>query len=202
MSTKLFTAIQEQYIRARYLDLSRKELLRDVNRRYGLDLRLSQLVAFLKNHKIRSGRDGRFKKGNVPWSAGIKGVLHANRTSFKKGQRPANYKPIGSEITNCEGYVMVKVSDTNPYKSSTSGYYRFKHHLIWEAAYGDVPEGHVLRFIDGDRRNLTLDNLELVSRAENAQLNALGYNDAEPEIKPVLKNIVALQGLIASREQP
>ena len=43
-----------------------------------------------------------------------------------------------------------------------------KHRLIWEEANGVMPPGHNVTFKDGDRTNISLKNLMLVSKAQNA----------------------------------
>jgi len=47
---------------------------------------------------------------------------------------------------------------------------RPKHLVLWEDTHGKVPQGHFVIFADGDRRNVTLDNLLLVTRAEAVSL--------------------------------
>jgi hypothetical protein len=94
----------------------------------------------------------------------MKGLqIGGEETQFKKGNRPHNYKPVGTERVNGEGYVDVKVADPNKWRS--------KHILIWEKENGPVPKGHVIIFGDGNRLNLELDNLILVSRKQLAILN-------------------------------
>lgn len=46
-----------------------------------------------------------------------------------------------------------------------------KHRLIWEAVNGPIPKGHKLIFADGDKTNITLDNLLLITDAQMARLN-------------------------------
>jgi hypothetical protein len=70
--------------------------------------------------------------------------------------------PIGSEFIS-DGYTLEKIDNYNTWKR--------KHILIWEKANGPVPEGHVIIFADGNRRNFRLDNLLLISRAEQAVMN-------------------------------
>lgn len=43
--------------------------------------------------------------------------------------------------------------------------------MLWEAANGPVPPGHALIFADGNKQNITLENLILVTRAQLARLN-------------------------------
>jgi hypothetical protein len=48
------------------------------------------------------------------------------------------------------------------------------HHLVWEAAgHPPVPPGHVLIFCDGNKRNFSLDNLELLSRSALMRRNSI-----------------------------
>lgn len=35
------------------------------------------------------------------------------------------------------------------------------HTWAWELAYGEIPDGHVVEYIDGDVNNITIDNLQL-----------------------------------------
>ena len=46
---------------------------------------------------------------------GKKGICAdgCERTWFKKGHIPANYRPVGSERVNADGYIEVKVADPN-----------------------------------------------------------------------------------------
>lgn len=38
-----------------------------------------------------------------------------------------------------------------------------KHRFLWETANGPIPKGHKVIFADGDKTNITLDNLIMVS---------------------------------------
>ena len=41
-----------------------------------------------------------------------------------------------------------------------------EHRRLWETEHGPIPAGHVVAFKDGDKQNVTLDNLVLMTRAE------------------------------------
>ncbi|MBU1138823.1 MAG: HNH endonuclease [Proteobacteria bacterium] len=182
--------------------MSRNWLLVALNTQFGLSLKLSQLVSFLKNHKISSGRTGRYEKGNVPWTAGLSGtgICKPNSGSFKKGTRPSNYKPIGYErVCKKDGYVLVKVAEVNPWDSSMSGWYRHKHVVEWEKVHGQVPDGFCIRFVDGDKTNFNIENLTLVNRGENARLNQMGYNSQPSEIKPTVMALAKVDQAIYER---
>jgi len=99
-----------------------------------------------------------------------------NKTSFKKGHKPHNWVPIGSERITKDGYVQIKIQEGKFQKN-----WRGKHILVWEEHNGPVPEGHAVIFGDGNNRNFDIDNLILVSRAQLLKLNQQGLikNDAD-----------------------
>jgi hypothetical protein len=43
--------------------------------------------------------------------------------------------------------------------------------MVWEAHYGEVPPGHVLRLVDGNLYNVEINNIRMITRAENAVIN-------------------------------
>lgn len=177
-----YTPEQLQYLRDMYPKLSRAELTVAFNEHFGLSLTKQKIAAAMKNHNITSGRDGRFKPGRtyrVP-----AGAQKANRTSFKKGRKPHNWLPVGSEKV-ADGYLYVKTEEPNIWCS--------KSKLIWEEVNGEIPKGHIIQFIDGDPLNCTLENMELISRRESLALNRLGYKSAPEELKPVLRKIALIR---------
>jgi hypothetical protein len=55
--------------------------------------------------------------------------------------------------------------------------------LVWEAANGPIPDGHVVVFLDADRLNCALDNLRCVPRAVLQWMNKTGLNDTAGEAR-------------------
>lgn len=192
--SKIFNKDQVKFISESYKEMGRKDLLFALNEKFGLSITLNQLVAFVKNHKIKSGRNGHFLKGEKSWNTGTKGIMKANSGSFKKGDKPVNYHPIGHErVDSKDGYTLVKVADKNPWKSSCSGWYRHKHVIIWERHNGPVPDGMCIRFKDNNRLNFDINNLLLVSRGEHMRLNQMDYSEQPEELKPIVINIAKLE---------
>ena len=120
---------------------------------------------------MKSGRTGQFCKGQrrVPGS-GAKGP---NRTSFKKGTMAGaaqhNYVPIGTERVSKDGYRERKVTD-DPNLVPARRWVGV-HRLVWEQENGPIPDGHVIVFLDGDKRNCAPSNLRCVPRGALAHLN-------------------------------
>lgn len=115
----------------------------------------------------------RYPKGHVPANKGLRRPgWYAGRmreTQFKKGQRGIRWLPIGAEVRDGDGYLIRKVTE----KGIGRQRWRFVHVILWEEAYGPVPPGYAVKFIDGDRANVALGNLCLVSRADLARLNVM-----------------------------
>ncbi len=154
------------------------------------DVSPENLNSLRKRKKWRTGRTGQFEKGNTPHpNARPKGP---NKTSFKKGVVPANTKALYSERVTVDGYIEIKIPEANPYTTAKTRY-RLKHQWIWEQANGAVPDGHILHFIDGDRSNCELENLEMIHRGVGAIMNKQRYSSLPTEIKPVVKTLAKIQ---------
>ena len=185
MSNCKYNAEHIEFIASNILGRSFKELTDMFNKQFGMDLKVSAIVSLSDRYGLHNGRDTRlnkgyeptqFKKGHVPANKGQKGIGGWEPTQFKKGNKPANWVPIGSERVNGDGYVDIKVADGKLQKN-----WRGKHILIWEAANGPVPKGHVVIFGDGNKLNFEPGNLILVSRKQLLRLNKhhLIQNDTE-----------------------
>lgn len=94
----------------------------------------------------------------------------------------SRYVPIGTLIFRKDSWYYEKVADgPDPNKN-----WKAKHVMVWEEANGPVPEGHMVIFLDGNRRNYQLENLALCPydvglemnhnnlRFDNAQLTETG----------------------------
>lgn len=121
------------------------------------------------------GAATRFKPGLTPWNKGQKhpSTGRAIDTQFKPGNRSGKaleiYQPIGTERLSKDGYLERKIHVGWPLQRR----WRAVHLLAWEAINGPLPAGHAVVFRDGNKRNIALDNLELVTRAELMRRNSV-----------------------------
>jgi hypothetical protein len=112
--------------------------------------------------------NGIFKKGIEVWNKGIKGLQLSPETQFKKNSIPHNALPEGTIVTRFhkkynEYYKMIKPAGSRKLV--------FFSRYVWEQAYGEIPKGYIIRFKDKNSLNCELENLEMVSRKQNAQNN-------------------------------
>lgn len=156
--------------------------------------------------KGTEGEETRFKPGQTPWNKGKPKSTgtHPNsvRHHFKKGERRgranAMYRPVGSYRVSAEGYLEVKI-DENP---QISRRWKGVHRILWEAVHGPVPKGHIVVFKRGLKTaqlsDITLDKLELVSRAENMRRNSI--HNLPKDIAQALQMLGALNRKINNAE--
>lgn len=152
-----------------------------------IDVKPPHLHALRKRKGWKTGRTGQYEKGNIPLpTARPKGP---NKGSFKKGNRPHTWLPIGTERITKDGYREVKVTDTGVTRVD----FVALHRLNWEREHGAIPEGSVVIFRDGDRLNCELDNLLMVTRAELAVMNRMGLNNTPSEMKETARLVAQLR---------
>lgn len=119
----------------------------------------------------KSENAGQFRPGNPAWNKGShydpggRGV----ETRFKAGHKPHTWKPIGHTRVRSDGYLERKCADTG----CTRRDYVCIHALVWRMHGRSVPAGHVLVFRDGNRRNVDINNLEVVTRGELMRRNTI-----------------------------
>ncbi|CAH1521331.1 HNHc domain-containing protein [Vibrio owensii] len=182
--------------------LPRKELTEKFNAKFGTELSLDAINGTCKRNNWLTGRTGNFQKGDKPWNAGTKGLSKPNSGCFKKGQKPNNVKPIGHErFCEKDRLYYIKVNERNPY-TGAMGFYRPKHAVIWEQANGrKIPEGHIVRFKDGDYSNFDPDNLDCVSKALNLRLNQRRLNKAPDELKETIRAVSELEVAVFEKQK-
>lgn len=180
---RIVTPEQATFVRENYKRMSLTEVTDALNREFDIHLTLNQVRGLTRNHVMRSGRTGRFEPGQKPWSAGTRGILKRNKGSFRKGDMPANIKPLGSERISKDGYIEIKVNEPNPHTGAPTRY-RFKHQVVWKGEYGPIPAGHIVAFRDGNKLNCDPDNLLLLTKAQNLYLNRNGYGDLPAALRP------------------
>ena len=137
------------------------------------------------------GAHARFKPGHEPWNKGRSYAAggRSPETRFKAGNRPQTWVPVGTLAEDADGYLKRKVRDDAPRGISRKNWV-FVHRELWEKHQGPIPPGHSVVFRNGDKKDIRIENLELVTRAE-----LLARNTIHNLLKP-LAQAIQLKGAI------
>ena len=150
----------------------------------------------LDGHK---GGGTRFSKGHVPFNKGRKGMRLSPATEFKRGHLPHTWVPVGTEVVDREGYLKRKVRDDAPRGMSRFNW-RFVHVIHWERYRGPVPEGYVLAFRNGNKRDIRIPNLELITRGELARRNRM-WNRYPRELARTIQHLGQFKRRLRERRE-
>ena len=189
-----YTEEQIQFLKDNVKGITEKEL----TERFNKEFNQNRTESSIRNQKTKYGLKnglvgGQFKKGQVSFNKGLKqtefmtpeAIERTKATRFKKGDIPGNHRKVGSERITVDGYIEIKTKEPDVWEH--------KHRYIWEKANGAIPKNNLVIFADGDKTNLDIDNLILISRREHAVLNKMNlrYDNKETtELGITLANLI------------
>lgn len=169
---KKWTQAEDDYLRKIYPEMSNEEVAMWLHRSKRAVMAHAYILGVHKSPEFaeKQFRKGQFRKGQTPHNKGKSRKYWATpeaeelmtKGQFKPGEcRDDNprKKPIGHEKVYADGYVWIITEHGR----------KQKHRVVWEQANGPIPPDHCVKFKDGNRMNCSLDNLYLVSRADNAR---------------------------------
>ena len=184
---RYFTQEQGQFVRDHVKGTSDKDLLVMLNEHFNEDITLSQLRSYKLNHHLTNGIDPRFKKGHK--SIGYR---------FTKGSQPPNTEPIGTLRKKRDGWYI----KYRQYHMGTDGNWKQYHIFLWEVAnQREIPKGHTVVFLDGNKDNFDLDNLRLVPESERMIANVhIGLSN-DGELNNTIFNLAKLQLAISKKNK-
>jgi HNH endonuclease len=177
-----WTKEELEYVKLNYSDRYTKDIAAVINRsdkavyQAAMNLNVKKSPEFIKIFLKREaeklkvlGVTSRFKPGNVSHNKGqkmSKELYERVKVSmFKKGNEPHNMKYDGHErLDPKDGYVYIRIAKAK---------YVLKHRLVWEQHNGPIPKGNIIVFKDKDKYNITIDNLQMISKRENMLRNTV-----------------------------
>lgn len=172
-----YKAEEREFLNRFVFGHSYKEIQTEFLKKFDREITIEQVRAYIKNNHLTTGRSGRFSKGNTPHNKGEKGSCASgcDKTWFRNGNIPKNHREIGSERINRDGYIEIKVAEPNKWK--------LKHRFVWENTNGKIPSDCIVIFKDNDRLNTDIENLMMITKAENAVMNKCGFSKYKREFK-------------------
>lgn len=206
---KIFTEEIKRYVLNIGVAMPTKELMSRVNTTFKTSYSESQIYNLRHKLGVKPASDGKFKKGcskageayrfkpgHIPANKGktwddigmsAEAKTASARHWFKKGHKTYNHVEVGTDRWRPHhGYYFRKIAEPNKW--------RLTHNVIWEETNGPIPEGMRVIFLDGNSKNLSPENLALISKEEHGILNnnRSVYSRADnPELS--IANIAALR---------
>ena len=159
-----WTEIELEYLREIANGKYISEIVELMSKKFNYPFRKTQIKSAMTKHKIKNGMKNKVPKGFEPWNKGLQiGNSHIH-----------NLKAVGDEYINSEGFVMIKLD--NPAR------WVHKHRYIYEQAFGEIGKNNVIIFLDGDKTNLSLDNLHCITRKQLMKMNQNNLFYSDPEL--------------------
>ena len=206
---KLFTQNEEKFLLNNYKGRTTYELADTFNKTFQKNITRNQVRSWLKNRGLSNRARKLFNKEETLFLKSIiknkttQEVANMFNTKFnrnitskqitrfkqyrrlvsgfygpKKGTLPPATLPIGTETTISNGYAIVKTNNTT---NGDRANWKYKQRVVWEKAYGKIPDDCVVVFADQNKTNFSLDNLILVKRSEllTARTQRLIFDEPE-----------------------
>ena len=185
---------EKEYLKEIVTGRGYKEIQQMMSDKFKYKFTLEQIKAAIGRYELKTGLNGYFKRGNPPWNKGMKGLnIGGTHTQFKKGHIPANHRDVGSERVTVDGYTEVKVAEPNKWK--------LKHRIIYEEYHNTkLTRKDLIIFLDGNKGNFDIKNLEKVTRSELAIMNKNNLIKEDSELTRAGLNIIKIMAKCKERE--
>ena len=146
---------------------------------YKTNFKLENLAMADLKFMSEKTKSTRFQKGSKAWNKGTNYIAggRSSTTQFKTGNKPHNTKYEGSERITKDGYTEVRLSCNN---------WVLKHRYIYETHNKiELETNQYVSFVDGNKQNFEIDNLQIVTRADMMLKNTI--RQYPPELQEVIK---------------
>lgn len=176
---RTFTTEEHQYILDHTKGTKDKDLAKMFNLHFGTDFKVLKFQCYKTRKGISNGLQRKWTKDNPP-------------NNF--GRSPGNKKPIGSErYHNASGYVYIKIAEPAVWIT--------KQAFMWQKYHGrNIPKGFLVIFLDNNKSNFDIDNLELITRGENSVLNSRKMRYDNAALTKTALNLIRLENKVKEVE--
>jgi HNH endonuclease len=212
LDRKLWREDEVRTLLEMYPDHNAKEIAEELNCR---TKQVEQKISLLRKQGAKLEKSESFKKtksglfgatnattstgnrfggeGFVPWNKGKTGYMSANKTSFKKGNVPPNTVEVGDIVLlkNKHPYYKIKIEEPNKWE--------LLHRWVWIQSFGEIPEGWLVKFKDGNYENCEPENLYLQDRKGNMRQNSI--HNYPQELQDVMRLIAKLKKTIIQKKE-
>ncbi len=190
----IMTLEQDAILMAKYMTVPVKPLAVEIGVSHCcLSNRMKQLGLVVPK-ELRQARKKKslFKKGHTTFNKGLKrsdymspaGIEKVKKNQFQKGHIPHNdlgrngIVRIRKDTKTRAQYKYIRVSRGNWELLQRHNYRKY---------FGEIPDGHVVRFKNGNTLDCEPENLELITLAENARRNTEQFHSWPEPLKKAIR---------------
>lgn len=170
--SKLLTKEQYEY----FLNIQEGMLSYDVaemiNNKFGTEITHKQVQYLRMNSGVKANKHFGFV--SKLYVHPFKGKRIINSGQFKKGDQPPHTLPLYSERRDVNG-IKIKVGKDKGYRGWIQ-----KSVYVWEQAHGKIPDTHTIVYLDGDKYNCNLENLQIVKKDVALEMTRRGLRFDNP----------------------
>lgn len=141
----------------------------------------------------QKARQLELRKSDTYYDAGLAGRFQSRRKTLR-GRNPNPPLLVGTEVLR-NGFLVRKISDVG----ARSTHWTYVHRAVWEEANGPVPRGYCVIFLDGDKNNMCLENLALVTNAQRNRIASEIYQAYPKELRQAVRALSKLKQKIAEK---
>lgn len=165
------TAKMIEFIKKIYKGVPCSQTTANLNEKFGTDYPTQTIQKALSRHGLKSG----LKRGSEAWTEETHKTVREKNLRIAENGGNKHIRPIGYEHT-WGNQVYVKVGNNK---------HRLKIRVMWERYNGrPLDSQEIILPLDGNPRNLTPENLVLLTRGELIKLTKqYGYNGVGDELK-------------------
>lgn len=171
---KKFTPEEDKFIRDNYMDIPIKHIARMMGRAEGSVMGRFKRLGYSLPPELAAQRiaASRFQPGQMPKNKG-KNMSEevrekVKRTWFPKGNLPHNTKEDGLIVERTD-----KTGRPYLYIRERKSKWELLHRHLWRKHRGEIPEGYIVVFKDGNSKNCVFENLELITKGDNMKRNTI-----------------------------
>ena len=202
MSRSIFTEEQRQWFLANQEYKQAIQVADEMNQIFGLSLSAKQIREYRKSHRIKSNFNSSLLKTiDNKWNK--KTLEQMQNTMFKVNRSPHNTSAVGTVKkirTGTYYYWMVKVDD-KPYAAKNENWIQL-HRVLYQIYHScKLNEEDVIIFADGNRDNVSENNLVKISKATRMRMNNLNRITDNSDVTKSYVNLTNLELAISKKKR-
>lgn len=156
---------QIDFLKTNAFGRTREELTELFNKRFSTNKSIQNIKAFCNNRGFYCGNDGQYKNKHKAWQTGLSGEeykKHYTKESFERSHvgitNHRKHKIGDTVIRHGIPHILTSTEKNTPIDKRVMS----KRRYVYEKHHGRIAKGHRVVVLDGEAKNISVDNLYCV----------------------------------------